>query len=56
MSGPSFQLPFPDAGLDLPEQPVRVKIIRADGARLEAGALARTAFEELTAFMTRHGV
>jgi IS30 family transposase len=26
------------------------------GARLEAGTLARTAFEELKAFMTRHGV
>jgi hypothetical protein len=56
LSAPSLQFVPPDAGLGLPKQPFRVKIIRTDGARLEAGALARTAFEELKAFMTRHGV
>jgi len=39
-----------------PQQVFRVKIIRADGARLEAGALARAAFEEWKSFMTKHGV
>ena len=39
-----------------PKQRFRVKIIRTDGARLEAGALARAALEEWKAFMTRHGV
>lgn len=38
-----------------PKQRFRLKIIRADGERLEAGALARTALEEWRAFMRTHG-
>jgi len=34
----------------------RVKIIRADGSRLEAGALARSAVEEWRAFMVKYRV
>jgi hypothetical protein len=34
----------------------RVKIISADGSRLEAGALAPAAVEEWRAFITKHGV
>jgi len=56
VSIPSVLFASPDAGLGLPKQPIRIKIIRTDGARLDAGALARTAFEELKVFMTNHGV
>ena len=34
----------------------RVKIVRADGSRFEAGALAQQAVDEWKAFMAEHGV
>ena len=42
--------------LGLRKKPFRVKIIRADGARLEVGALAKIALDEWRAFMNKHGV
>ena len=42
--------------LGIPRAKFRVKVIRTDGARLEAGALARAAVSEWRAFMTAHRV
>jgi hypothetical protein len=38
------------------QQPFRIKIVRADGTRLEVGALAKAAVEEWRVFISRHGV
>ena len=42
--------------LGSPRPQFKAKVVRVDGARLEAAALAQTAVSEWRAFMTKHGI
>lgn len=52
---PSYNVETPSSVSGV-KKSFRVKIIRTDGARLEASALARRAVEEWRAVMIKHGI